>query len=384
MNGPLLVKNVSVRGFDFGIRAGYTVNSQTLEHVRVAGQHVAGFENDGQCIALRDLVSVNAVPAVVNRGKLLALVDATLTGTAGAEGLPAISNSGGLFARSINTSGYGHAIDNTDGSKVDAKGPTVTEFVSQPVVSLFPSPAHSLNLPSQETPDVPWDDPKTWDSPTKHGAKHDDPDISAALQAAIDSGAPTVYIPAGGWHIGHTVHIRGNVRRLIGLDCALTPVDPVNSQDAPLFQLDGGRHKTVVMEGLDFDFGNKQVYAIQDNSPQELVVKDVLCWEYRNRPGAGPLFLEDVCGGPFHFDHQTVWARQLNQETEGTHVSNVGGRLWILGYKTERGGTLIETAAGGQTELLGGLCYTTSAGKLAPMFVNTNASVSASHGRSLL
>ncbi|MBV9850876.1 MAG: hypothetical protein JO250_14485 [Armatimonadetes bacterium] len=380
MNGPLLVKNVAVRGFDFGIRTGHTVNSQTLEHVQVQGQGVAGFLNDGQCIAVRDLVSVNAVPAVVNRGKLLALIDSTLTGTGMASALPAVSNAGGLFARDIDTSGYKRAIDTTDGGQAGVTGPRVAEFVSQPVVSLFPSPPRSLGLPVRETPDVPWDDPKTWDGPTRHGAKHDDPDISAALQAAIDSGATTVYIPAGDWRIGHTVHIRGNVRRLIGLDPYLIPVDPVNSLDAPLFQFDGGRQKTVVMEGLDFGFGNKRVYAFQDNSPQTVVLKDLLGWEYRNRPNAGPLFLEDVVGGPFHFDRQTVWARQLNQESEGTHVSNAGGQLWILGYKTERGGTLIDTEGGGQTELLGGLCYTTTAGKLAPMFVNADSSVSATMG----
>jgi hypothetical protein len=70
-----------------------------------------------------------------------------------------------------------------------------------------------------------------------------------------------------------------------------------------------------------------------------------------------------------------VWARQLNSERQGTKIVNAGGQLWILGLKTERGGTLIETRDGGRTELLGGLCYTTGDGQLAPMFVNRDSSV---------
>ena len=52
-----------------------------------------------------------------------------------------------------------------------------------------------------------------------------------------------------------------------------------------------------------------------------------------------------------------------------------GGDVWMLGYKTERGGTLAHTLGGGHTEILGGFSYTTTAGKLAPMFVNDDSSV---------
>jgi hypothetical protein len=72
---------------------------------------------------------------------------------------------------------------------------------------------------------------------------------------------------------------------------------------------------------------------------------------------------------------QKLWARQLNVENEGTHLLNDGSDVWILGYKTERGGTLLETRGGGRSEVLGGFSYTTTAGKLAPMFVNMDSSV---------
>jgi hypothetical protein len=58
----------------------------------------------------------------------------------------------------------------------------------------------------------------------------------------------------------------------------------------------------------------------------------------------------------------------------------------MLGSKRRRrgesrgGGTLLDTRRGGRSEILGGFSYTTTAGKLAPMFVTTDASVWAFFG----
>jgi hypothetical protein len=89
----------------------------------------------------------------------------------------------------------------------------------------------------------------------------------------------------------------------------------------------------------------------------------------------GELFFEDVVTHDLKLRKQRLWARQLNIENEGTHLVNDAGRLWVLGYKTERGGTLLDTRGGGRSEILGGFSYTTTAGKLAPMFVNDNSSI---------
>ncbi len=90
---------------------------------------------------------------------------------------------------------------------------------------------------------------------------------------------------------------------------------------------------------------------------------------------AGSYFFEDVTTNNVKLNQQKVWARQLNVENEGLHVSNHAGDLWVLGYKTESGGTLLETTGGGRSEILGGFSYTTTAGGLAPMFVTRDASV---------
>ena len=69
-------------------------------------------------------------------------------------------------------------------------------------------------------------------------------------------------------------------------------------------------------------------------------------------------FFEDVVTHDLHLKKQKLWARQLNIENQGTHLINDGGDLWILGYKTERGGTLLDTRGGGRSEVLGGFSYT--------------------------
>jgi hypothetical protein len=113
--------------------------------------------------------------------------------------------------------------------------------------------------------------------------------------------------------------------------------------------------------------------GIENDSNRTLVLRSIGARIHSR--GKGKLFLEDVAGDELVVRNQKVFARQLNIENEGTHLLADNCDLWVLGYKTERGGTLIDTRGGGRTELLGGFSYTTTAGKLAPMFVNRDSSL---------
>jgi len=386
-NGPLLVKNVRVIGFDIGVRTATAVDSETMERVALERQNVVGFRNDGQCVSVRKLSSVNEVPAVINtKPGLLTLIDCDFRGTGKASMVPAVINRGGLLVRNLKATGYKLSIENTEGVKRQEKGPIV-EFASHPRLSLFPSGKTTLRLPIRETPDVPWDPVSSWASPTRFGAVvDDDRDDSEAVQAAIDSGATTVYLPRGRYVIGKTIRIRGNVRRIIGCRPWISVGEPLSSSPIPVFRFESGVHPVVVMERIETDFSGGPFYFMEHASKRTLVLTSIAvnfqgAASYRNT-GTGDLFIEDVVGGDWVFKKQRVWARQFNVENEGTHVRNIGGSLWILGLKTERGGTLIETTQGGKTELLGGFCYTTTAGKLAPMFVIDESSASITIGES--
>ena len=382
--GPCLVKNVTVVGFDVGIEMGYGVNGMTLEHITLEGQNQYGIRNDDQCVTIRGLKSTNAVPAVRNGGgsSLLAIIDSQLTGTGGAADKPAIENTGALFARNIKTSGYKQAIQSASAGVMQAD---VTEFVSHPATSLFPSPGYSLGLPIKETPDMPWDDLKDWASPTQFGgAPNDDGDDTEAIQKAIDSGKTTVYLPRGTFRVKGTVIIRGNVRRIIGCEATLDVMPPLAGQAAPMFRFVDGGQPLVVFERVSTNFARGPFCFLEHASSRTLVLSSIAInfqqtGSYRNT-GTGALFIDDVVGGDWHFRGQPVWARQFNVENTGTHITNDGATLWILNLKTEQGGTLIETKGGGKTECIGGFCYTCVPAGDAPMFTNENSSVSITIG----
>lgn len=376
MNGPLLVRNVEVRGFEVGVRTGRAVNSQTVEHLALAGQTRFGLDNEGQAIGVRGLTSDNAVPAVRSYGTL-ALLDATLTGRAGAKAVPAVVNyNGGRVAlRDVAAPGYGRAVADVatpdyaaalrvaGADKPGTEGPKVTEYFSHPATSPFGGPAASLRLPVEETPDVPWDDPKDWAVADAFGA---DPtgqaDSSAAIQKAVDSGAATVFLP-GCYAVEKPVVVRGRVRRLLG---AGGWVD-YTGRSKPDFVVADGDAPVVVVEHLAPVNG-----GIEVRTGRTVVVRSVEAPVAH--AGTGRLFLEDVATADLRVrSGQRIWARQLNVENEGTHLTNAGGDVWVLGYKTERGGTLVRTTGGGRSEVFGTLSYTTTAGKLAPMFVTEDA-----------
>lgn len=376
MNGPLLVRNVEVRGFDIGVRTGNAVNSQTFENLTLSGQARYGLDNTGQSLSVRGLKSENAVPAVHTYGVLM-LVDARLEGRGEAKGLPAIVNYNGgrIGLRDVVTAGYARAVGDvaspddsaalriTGPDKPGSRGPKVTEYFSHPATSPFDGLTASLRLPVEETPDVPRDEPGQWAVVDAFGA---DPtgvaDSSAAIQEAIDSGASTLFFP-GNYAMTRPVTVRGKVRRLLGTGGWL---DYTGKSKEDLVIADG-EATTVVVEHF------APINGLSVTSDRTVVLRSV---EARRitATNKGRLFLEDAGTDDLRVGRgQALWARQLNIENQGTHLTNDGGRVWVLGYKTERGGTLARTAGGGRTEVLGGLSYTTTAGKLGPMFVTEDA-----------
>ena len=382
MNGPLLVRNCEVIGFRRGIATARAVNGQVFEHITLRGQTEVGFANEGQSISIRGLTSDNAVPALSTYGTLC-LLDAKLTGTGDAAKRPAIVNYNGgrIFLRDVQTTGYTRALGDvshtpdsaaayriTGADKPGSLGPDIAEYCSHPATSPFPSPPTSLRLPVKETPEVPRDDPKTWANVDDFGA---DPtgkaDSAAAIQKAMDSGATTVFVP-GSYNLRAAVIIRGKVRRVVGLGGMINYGEGLR----PDFRLVDGDAPVVLIEHFANIHGGLEV-----DTRRTLVLRSVSDCDLTSttKVEGAEWFFEDVVTHALHLKKQKLWARQLNIENQGTHLTNDGGDLWILGYKTERGGTLLATRGGGRSEVLGGFSYTTTAGKLAPMFVNTDSSV---------
>lgn len=86
MNGPLLVRNCDVSGFTKGIRTANAVNGQAFEFITLTGQSEVGFENEGQSISIRGLLSESSAPVIRTYGTLC-LVEAMIKGVDEAKNL---------------------------------------------------------------------------------------------------------------------------------------------------------------------------------------------------------------------------------------------------------------------------------------------------------
>lgn len=376
--GPLLVHRLTVEGFETGISTKWPVNSNTFEHVLLRKQRRIGWWNYHQMIFVRGLISENRVPALFNEKDSwgsVTLIDSHLHGIQPERRAPAVHNQRQIYLRNVDLLGYDRALDNDDKTRdkgdIDAPG-TVTEDTSHKnVVSLFreiadgtfASAGEVAHLPVKERPEVPWGDPaQNWANLLEFGADaNGEIDSSPALQRAIDSGARTVYLPAGAnFRFSSTVEIRGPVERLIGLEGRFLVTGK------PVWRLVDGRHpqnlpdaETVIIERMANQSGGEEL-LLRHESARTLAIRSTTGFHVEGA-GKGDLFLDDFCG---HLDllaaGQSAWCRQLNSEREGTKCRNVGGRLWILGMKTEKSGTVITTSAGGVTEVNGVFVYSNS------------------------
>jgi hypothetical protein len=106
----------------------------------------------------------------------------------------------------------------------------------------------------KDTPVVPLDaDFNNWADVTAFGAKAGDGvDDTAAIQAAIDSGKPTVFFPAAGttretfFELDGTLLVRGRVERLIGFSGVLSGQGKV--------RIENGEAPVLMIERIGFTF----------------------------------------------------------------------------------------------------------------------------------
>jgi hypothetical protein len=362
--GPCLLKNLVINGFDYGIKVANNEYSLTLENLTLLNQKRYGIHNASNVLSIRHLFSTNGVPAVCNANAagLVTLVGASLQG--GSPQSSAIENHGTLYARDVTSSGYASALQ--------GRGSTIAEYDSGQVVSQFGGKPSSLNLPVEETPFFEDSRLNNWKSVAVYGA---DPtgvaDSSAAIQSAIDSGATTVYFPTGIYAIKRTILVRGKVRLLQGFNSSLNPAGEMFSHadsPAPLLKVEAGTADVTIDHFRIAAFYARPspgVIFVEQDSARPLVLRDsviggtptTIAYENTNL-GTGTLFVENVVAARWQIEFpQNVFARQINPESDRTKITNRGGKLWILGLKTEGTGTNIETEQGGSTEVLGGLIY---------------------------
>lgn len=372
--GPLLVKNIVVDGFDRGISTASNENSQTFENVTLTDQNVYGWYNRSQTVNVRNLTSTNAVTAIYNdwNGGQFNVVGATLIGTGAASSEAAIvtENNSHAFLRDVTVEGYGRSVDLID-KEFNESSPErlafsiedsyIDEWSDMGVTEVFAeSRDQTLGLTVLETPKVPYDtNPANYANVEDFGATRGDfTDDTAAFQAAIDSGATTVYLPSKGdannrsFTIDGTLYIRGNVERIVGYQGTIRGSGTIKFVDAV------GAPDTVILERITVDEG---FIAWEVDTARTVVISAAgVGGGGLTHTGSGDLFLENVVAAPVAFSGGRVFARQLNVENPGLKITNDGADVWIFGLKTEQRGTVIKTINGGRTELLGAFIFTTN------------------------
>ncbi|MDF5717179.1 MAG: DUF4347 domain-containing protein [Rhizonema sp. NSF051] len=365
--GPCLLKNVEVDGFDYGIRVTSGEYGPTLENITLNNQGVAGINDVYGVLSIEGLHSTNSVPVIqgTSWAGTVTLLDADLQG--GASNVSAIQTEGELYARNITTSGYQSAI-RYKGTVVP--GTSQTEYTSN-TYQLFDGSKRSLNLPIKETPEYYDSNMDNWgrfETPNGYGD-------TSQLQSLLNSGKSTIYFPFNKYfsYDEKVVTVPASVKRIIGFSSVVNGEAGINGGGIK-FVVDGNSSDPLIIE--QFGYGVK----VEQDSSRPVALKDG-SYQYTSSPGAGDLFLEDVNIEPLQIQpNQNVWARQLNDEYGGTKILNNGGNLWILGLKTERTGTVIQSQNGAKTELLGGVILPSqqfsASDKLIPAFVSNDSSTS--------
>jgi alpha-L-fucosidase len=343
--GPGGARYIEVEGFKQGIFIGSAQNHVTLEHIRIKECDTALINNGNGC-SIRKLSAVGCPTGIRNLGEgLMALNEISISAS---KGNIAVYNEGSMLVSSLHTSGFPKSIVSTTVSgNVNAKD--VTSYTATPVLSTVPQTTSekSLNLPVEESPEFQYPQNQSdWVVTPSSG------DISGFIQQAIDKGVSTIYVTGG--QINSTIHLRNNINRIMGAGVKsivfATGVEPA-------FQLEDGKSPAVILELLYSSGSKTSVPNCRQASKRSFVLRHgSLSYNVAPAGYGGKVFVESNVSYPFIFKNVSAWVRDINTEKGGDQVPNIvndGGKLWILGQKTEDYAIKLKTTNGGFTELLG-------------------------------
>lgn len=364
--------DITVNGFNEGIRTEVVIeNNPVFEHVTVLNQLVAGLSLGRAAASVRKLKSTNTVPAVTvwGDGAHTVLLDSQLSG--GSPANPAIrlvdSTRQQLFVRNVSISGYGTSIQK-DGVAVSTAA-YIPEWKSGQVFRNGTStPDRSMNLPVEDFPLKTRDpDLNQWVCPDDFAGPSD----AAKIQAALNSGKPNIYFPR--YHF--------------------SPQATVLTVPATVKHLDFMSQESWLWGGLRIDQASPDPLYIEGSGRKQLVIVNAQR-TVAARSGSLHFNVQTSLPVTAHFSNiatmanghtsqfcppnATIYARNINEESwSNTNFVVNGGKLWVMGFKTESDQTAFHVKNGGFLEVLGG--YVNFAGQSAtqrPDVLNEESNVS--------
>lgn len=400
--GPALLENVTVNGFPVGLDVANLQYSLTLDNVRLNNQTVAGLRNSQNQITANALTAKTAGPAIVNNsvdGEIV-LSGSALHRASGYTG-NLIANQGTIAFRNSNTvEGYqsftGSNLPNAvvngmlspSGFLNGASGSfnTSTAIVSPPPavgspVSAWISVADFGAEPSADFTDTNDNVPTPVDA-------------AAGIQAAMNSGASTIFFPHGVYYISTPITIPATVQHIVGLDSSLHPTIFENWRSEGMFRILANATTPLVIEQLRFDNSNDGTQlAVEHTSNRPLVLRDTMfpgTLAVNRVSTGGPLFMEDVSAAGSNVTlagSANFQATQFDFENCGTCMFLNGVPAVIVGFKEEGDTTEIAATNGTKADVLGGLAYMVSNGTdpATPLFsADQSSSLTASFDEAVI
>jgi hypothetical protein len=370
--GPALLENVTVSGFPVGLDVANLQYALTLDNVTLCGQTVAGLRNSQNQIAANNLTAMTAGPAIVNSSSdgEIVLAGATLHRASGYSGTM-ITNAGTVVFRNSNTVvGYqSFTGSNLPGNVVNGMwSPAGFENGATGTFNTFTAitnPPPALNQPVAD-----------WVSVATYGAQpsaaftdiNDNvqtvTDAAAGIQAAMNSGASTIYFPHGVYYISTPITIPATVQRIVGMDSSLHPTIYESWRTEGMFQILANASTPLTIEQLRFDNSNDgSQLAIQQQSDRTLVLRDTMfpgTQAVTRSTSGGPLYMEDVSAAGSNVTlagSAEFTAKQFDFEQCGTCMFLSGVPAEVVGFKEEGDTTEIAATNGTQADVLGDLGY---------------------------
>lgn len=361
----VLATGVEVEGFDCGVHVASHRLYSVFEDIRVSRQRVAGFLLEDNIVALRRLRSDGAAPALVVRGSAhLSARDCDLAGRAVLlEGEPFVT-----FADCPGTDRWRAAAG---ANPPLPPGCVSTRAAVGPAVGRgAPRPLAGIEIP--DTPPRPAAIvPGQWTCVTAHGAQPDATrDCTAAVQAALDSGAPTVVFAPGQYRIDGPLEVPAHVERIDFRYANLFAPGRPNDVLAPvgIFRVVEPAERPVEFCNLFAmveHFTNR--YLVDHAGLRTVVLRDLHLQAapvYFNSVPGGTVFIENVANTAGHnarrlpgfiFRGQRAFARQLNPERASPQVLAEDAQLWVLGFKVETNTLGFHLRGGSRAEIWGGI-----------------------------
>jgi hypothetical protein len=352
--------NISIIGFDYGIRlSAYHASHNSFENINLYAQNKSGVFLENGSATFRELtVRSFGPPAIIQNESRSLLVLHNSSATCHNEcdiGIKSIA--GQMFVSESSFYGYNHSIESQNSVLQDKYIKALVKNGRGELNDL--SDDYKPMLVKKLPPIFESSNESDWVSPNEYGSRGDGVSFDTkAIQLALDSGKPIVYLPSAEYIIDSPLYIPCSVKRIAGLHSSIKTKKEFKSRAA--LYISAKCSDALTIEETNYNGSGTFVGHTSNRilSLRGLTTRSRL-YENLNKDYRKELFLTNVNGwgkSKYSCINQDVWGRFVNTESPGSfdfYLDNC--RLWLMGFKTEKLNTNFVLRRGAKAEILGGL-----------------------------